>query len=78
MIVGKRGDISMKYKEDWDYEGDSHKSTCKKHEKHEKYENHNSCKDTCKKHEKHEDYTSHKDTCKKIRVINLWKSSSKY
>ena len=58
----KRGDINMKYKENWDYEGDSPKNTCKKH----------------KKHEKHEDYRSCKDTCKEIRIINLWKLNSKH
>ena len=52
----------MKYKENWDYEGDSPKNTCKKH----------------KKHEKHEDYRSCKNTCKEIRIINLWKLNSKH
>lgn len=61
MIVRKGGGI-MKYKENWDYEGDSHKNTCKKH----------------KKHEKHEDYRSCKDTCKEIRITNLWKLNSKH
>ena len=35
-------------------------------------------KKPCKKYEKHDEHSSCKDTCKKIRVINLWKSSSKY
>ncbi|MCT6593201.1 hypothetical protein N3553_25480, partial [Pantoea dispersa] len=55
----ERGDIGMKYKEDWAYEGKSHKNTCKK----------------CEKHEKH---NSGSDNCKKIRIINLWKLSSKH
>ncbi|MFE4036091.1 hypothetical protein [Priestia sp. YIM B13489] len=65
----------MKYKEDWDYAEEAHKNPCKKKEKHNE---HSSCKDTCKNQEKHEEHSPCKDTCKKIRVINLWKSSSKY
>ncbi|WP_129709791.1 hypothetical protein [Priestia megaterium] len=65
----------MKYKEDWDYSEEAHKKPCKKQEKHDEL---SSCKDTCKNQEKQKDYSPCKDTCKKIRVINLWKSSSKY
>lgn len=42
----ERGDIGMKYKEDWTLEEKTHKNPCKKCEKHEK---HDSCKDICKK-----------------------------
>ncbi|NGY80964.1 hypothetical protein F6Y03_01785 [Bacillus megaterium] len=65
----------MKYKEDWDYAEEAQKKPCKKHEKHDQ---HSSSKEACKKHEKHEESSPCNDTCKKIRVINLWKSSSKY
>jgi len=58
----------MKYKEDWDYAEEAQQKSCKKHEN----------KEACKKHEKHEESSPCNDTCKKIRVINLWKSSSKY
>lgn len=35
-------------------------------------------KNPCKKCEKHKKHDSCKDTCKKMRVINLWKLNSKY
>lgn len=51
----ERGDINMKYNEDWTYEEKAHKNPCKK----------------CEKHKKHE-------SCKGMKVINLWKLNSKY